>query len=523
LTAEPVTTAFQVSRLAGAREYLSESRAVVLGIAVAIFGIFLPTVIVPYAYSDDYMTLALVDHLGLSNPGYPKSVFEASAVNGRPLGGLLSSAVFSAAGTIGNLRFVRFFTIVGIVALALLLQWALVRSGVKPLLAALISLFVCSMPPFQVTGSWTVLGLTPYTALLAAGASLLAVAAVDAPRHIVADRIAGATTLLFAALLIGQPAAMFFWVFFAVALVGAVHDSGRALRLARMHFGVAGLALAFAYLMVKLGTHIVGEKAPDASRNALTHDVAGKVSWFFHEPLYLSVNLFDLTPSRWFAVLVAVISTGGIFLALRQQRAPRPLLYIGLAACLVPLCYLPNLVVSENFATFRTQVSLTSLLALYFCLGAVGVWLTVRDRLRSRKDLQVLRATEPLALATLAAFVSVSVFLAAKNVTTLLVEPQITELRMIRTQVAAIPTPVVRVAFVQTGYYDGLTNLVLDDEFGVPSSTPWYTAEPIVLLLLKEQRRLTTPRPIIDRFPSNTTTLPKDEPVVDVRGLRQLR
>ena len=46
---------------------------------------------------------------------------------------------------------------------------------------------------------------------------------------------------------------MFFWVFFAVALAGAVADSGRAVRLARMHFAVAAVAAVIAYLGYKLG------------------------------------------------------------------------------------------------------------------------------------------------------------------------------------------------------------------------------------------------------------------------------
>ena len=97
------------------------------------------------------------------------------------------------------------------------------------------------MPPFQLYASWTVSFSVPWAALLAGYASLLAVAGMDAPRQLF-DRFAWATALLVAACLIYQPAAMFFWVFLAVALVGSVTDSGRVLRLAKAHFAVAALA-----------------------------------------------------------------------------------------------------------------------------------------------------------------------------------------------------------------------------------------------------------------------------------------
>lgn len=505
------------------RSYLSGSGAILLVIAATIFGIFLPVLIVPYAFSDDYPVLSMADGLG-SSPWLGKSVLDAQAVNGRPFAGLLDSFLFSAAGTIDNLRFVRLVAVLGIVALALLLHWALVRSGIRRTPAALIVVLVCSLPAFQVYSSWTVLAVAPYAALLGGGASLLAVSATDAPRKLVADRMVGAIGMLLAALLIYQPPAMFFWVFLAVALVGAVREPGRALRLVRTHLGVAAVALLLAYAVVKLGVHAVGTTAPNAGRNALTHDLIGKARWFFHWPLYRSLNLFDLTPSPWLASLVATIAAGGVLLLLRR-RAARPLLYAGIAAVLIPLSFLPNLVVAENSPTYRTEVSISSLIALYVCLGAIGIWLNVRDWLRRRVSDHALVAAERLALATSVAFVATSAFLAAKNVTTLFVEPQSTELRIVRGQVAALPTGVERVAFVQPGYYQGMTQLVISDEFGVPSSAQPWTPEPFVLLILREEGRLApdTPHPIVDVLPSDTTTFPKNEPVVDVRGLERLR
>ena len=314
-----------------------------LVIAGTTFGIFIPAVIVPYAFADDYSILWMV-------------------VSGKPSSPLIQNI----------LDWDALIGLIGIVVLALLLHRALVRARIAPTFAAVIALLVCTMPAFQVFDSYTELFVAPYAALLAGGASLLAVDAITDPRGPVTNRSAGATGLLLGALMIYQPAAMFFWVFLAIAVVGARRDAGRASRLARMHLSVGVVALGLEFLATKLTIHFLAGNADFGStagapyRTNLTHDIVGKTRWFFGQPLKRSLNLFDLTPSVWLAVLVGVVAVGGILLWLLYW-SPRPLLYLGIGVSLVPLSYLPNLVVTENSATYRTQVALSSLIALYFC------------------------------------------------------------------------------------------------------------------------------------------------------------
>src|SRR5436190_7411032 len=263
----------------GIRSYLAQSRQAPLAIVLAIFGLFLPAVIVPYAFSDDYPILWMAVS-GSPNPYFGKNIFDTTASGGRPLMGLLLQVAFSAAGTIDNLRFVRLVAIVGILALALLLHWALVRSQMRPAVAALITVFVCSMPAFQVAASWAVLFPAPYAALLGGGASVLAMSAIDSPRELASDRLLGATAMLVAGLLIYQPAAMFFWVFLAVALVGAARESARALRIVRTHAGVGVVGLGVAFIVGKIAARTVHYTTPNEAHSALTHDVVAKARWF---------------------------------------------------------------------------------------------------------------------------------------------------------------------------------------------------------------------------------------------------
>jgi hypothetical protein len=515
--------------------YLASSRTALVAVTLSVFAMFIPVAIVPYARTDDYgfLWLAVSGH---PDPLAGRSIFDTSAAQGRPLEGLLNSWLFSAAGSIDNLRFLRILAIVGIAAFGVILHWALVRSGFRSAPAALIAVLISSLPAFQVYAAWTVAFSTPCAAILAGGASLVAATAVDLPRQLRRGRLVVSGAMLLAAILIYPPPAMFFWVFLAIAVVGARYEPRRARRMVWSHLGVAGIAFAFAWASTKLAVHLIGANAPNAARSTLVHDLAGKLRWFFgwrsthetglsvHNPLYGSLSLFELTPSRWLSSLVAIVAICGILALLFRERASIPL-YAGIAVLLLPLSFFPSLIVAENSPTYRVQVAMTALIALYFALGAYGLWLVVGDWLRPVLSGRGLAALEHLAAAAALTFVAISAFSANRNVTTLFVVPQSTELRLVRSQLAGVPAGTQRIAFVETGNDQGMTSFISVDEFGVPSSARPWVPRPFALLILHEQGKLSAdePEPIVDVLPPTTSTYPKHEPVIDVRELRQLR
>ena len=499
------------------------NRAAVLVIALAIVVTFLPALIAPYGLLDDYMDLALAENLELSRPPYPPSVIDAAVAEGRPVWGLVARPVLALAGTIDNLRFVRIITVIGIVALALLLYWALGRSRVGRLPAALIAVLVCTLPTFQLHAAFTISFPLPWAAFAAGCASLLTVVAVDGRRPLKVDRLVAPTVLMIVALLTYPAPGMFFWVFFAVALAGSVADSARAVRLARAHLAVGAVALVLSYLGYRLGLLLVGgdSAAPRAGRGELlTHDFLDKAKWFAEWALYESLNLFDLTPSGWLAAFVATVAAGGIVLWL-LRRATRPWLYVVLGLVLIPLAYLPNLVVEESipWPTYRTHVALSPLIALYFCLGALALWVTFREWLQGRVSRRVVHASESVATALAVAFVAMCVVIANRNVDTLIAEPQLRELRLLRNQVAALPDPVQKVAFVLTGHAERQPGTPFGSEFGAPSTVDFPSTEPLVLLLLREQGRLRGPHPDVEILPWYTSTIPEGTPVVNLNGI----
>ncbi len=239
-----------------------------------------------------------------------------------------------------------------------------------------------------------------------------------------------------------------------------------------------------------------------------------------HFGLYGSLNLFDLTWSAWLAVLVAAVAAGGILLWL-VRRARRPVLFIALALILIPLADLPILVVEETFdwQIVRTQVSLSALIALYFGLGALALWLTFREWLEGRVSRRALLASERVAAAVAIAFVATGAVVASRNVDTLIGEPQLRELRLLRGQVATLSDPVQNVTVVLSGPDELQPNTQRYDAFGVPATVHWQFAVPLVLLILREQGRLRVPHPVIETLNWDASSFPEDASVVNLNGL----
>jgi hypothetical protein len=74
------------------------------------------------------------------------------------------------------------------------------------------------------------------------------------------------------------------------------------------------------------------------------------------------------------------------------------------------------------------------------------------------------------------------------------------ELRLIRSQVNALPADVQRVGFQVTPYNLSMSGLVIGDEFGLPTTSHTVTQKPLVLLLLSVSGRLKAGalQPIVD-------------------------
>jgi hypothetical protein len=480
-------------------------------IAAGAIATYLSVLAVPYAFEDDYWNLGFFHGLGGVN------VWKYSVQDGRPIHALLLLAAFSAVPDIDSLRLLRLVGLAGVVLLGLMLSYALRRAGTGRWLSAGVATSVICLPSFQVYVSWATLFEAPYAAMLGGTAALLVSSAFGRERRAALVRQGAAATVLLCALLIYQPCAMFFWVFAAIDLLRPRERLSRALKRCASYMGVAIVALMGGYFAVRVGVHFYGYLGN--GRSTVVRDIGRKLGWFWNQPLLNALNLFKLVPRWWLAAAVATVAGGGILL-LHARKRWEALGFLGIAAGLVPLAYLPNLVIAEEWASYRSLGALSALVAVYLWLGLWGIGRTA-VQLWARSDSRSL-ALRAAGLAISLAIVVTAVILGARNVTTLFAETQNAELKMVRSTLESPSSPPHRVVFIKPSL-EGAAPFHRYDEFGYPSSyAPWVPV-PAVLLILRE-RHLPFPAAIDvlawdqvgAQMPHKPGTL-----VVDMRKLRE--
>ena len=170
-----------------------------------------------------------------------------------------------------------------------------------------------------------------------------------------------------------------------------------------------------------------------------------------------------------------------------------------------------------QFEVYRTLVSLSALIALYFGLGALALWVMFREWLGGRVSGRALLVSERVATAAAIAFVATGVVLANRNVDTLIAEPQLSCdfcaarlprcpspsgacLRAVRPRRAGTRITVVRRVRISV------------DEPVVPGRAARAAAAP-------RAGRLAQPRPSVSVLPWYTTTTPEGAGVVNLNGL----
>ena len=76
---------------------------------------------------------------------------------------------------------------------------------------------------------------------------------------------------------------------------------------------------------------------------------------------------------------VAVFGACGLILYFRGSRGER-FSKFGIALCLIPVSYMPNLLTAENWSAYRSQVTLTALILVYIAFACIGYLRLVRVR-----------------------------------------------------------------------------------------------------------------------------------------------
>ncbi len=428
-----------------------------------------PVILVPYAFSDDYSLFY--------NAAVDKNFVDREQViaSGRPLNAFFLERTFTALTGIADLRYIRFAGVIGIIALALLIFRVLSTHGWNRLQSALISIVICTLPPFQVFAAWATTSLFPYSALLSGLGFIVAEKGllIKGSSRLISSAIALA--LLSVSFAVYQPTAMFFWFFAAVLFLHEQDTPALTLRRFLCFFVIMASAMIVAYIMVKAGQALFpGAVGPE--RSSISSDAVGKMLWFIREPLKNAFNLHSIRPSKSAAVTAFFFSMCGLMLFLKGPLMNRVTL-TALLFFILPLSFLPNLIASHNWFAYRMIMVVESLVVIYG-LCAIRGFLSFLSTDRRKLILN------GLLLAAAATCLVVS----SKTVRSYFIEPQMTEMKLAREAVSLIDmSRVTTVYVIPSTWDDHLAPHVFYDEFGLPSSVHTWSSKAMVALFMRER------------------------------------
>ena len=194
--------------------------------------------------------------------------------------------------------------------------------------------------------------------------------------------------------------------------------------------------------------------------------MASRLQWFWNDPLHKAcrIALIQSPGTSWVIVVPIVALLTAYFFGVSGSRGARLTKVLCLPA-LTLLSYLPNLIVAEQWASFRTLGPLTLLLGFLYLIALRTAWTRLVFRPHSGRSIA-------LALAGAVAF-----GFCQYRVTSYFAVPQSIEWRIYRDRLGDFdPQFHQRIEFVQPAG-GSLGPRVRMDEFGVIStSRPWVPA-----------------------------------------------
>ena len=407
----------------------------------------------------------------------PSSVLEVWSRAGRFVTAGLFPLLWGDADDVGDLWRPRLAAILGIYFLAASLYATMRRMEYSWRTSLAMAALTPLLPTFGVYAAWATCSGHVYGCLAALAAFALAdIGWRDRPWWLAAGLGAAGIVTELIALSVYQPAGMFYVVPCMLALASAAMSewSRAATTRVAVHAAVLIAAMALAFVAVKASAG-KAEGIDLCERATVTSDPLVKAGRFVAQPLAQSCLPYWFT-NHWpnaARIAVALVVLGilvpwGIACRLEGSAGNRLLRIAGLLA-LVPLSYLPHLIVAADFFPYRTRAAIAPAVLLLLVLAVSGGlrW-CFPDRSRRRTAQWVVVAAAGF-LALIAA---------RQHVTRGFIVPSQIEWAVVRSEVlreaAREPNPK-QVLFLMPDSSRPLTGRFIYDEFGYVSSSHEWT------------------------------------------------
>lgn len=475
--------------------------------------VYWQTIFHDFGLRDDYMHLR-------STREAPGTLVQLRAAQGHPLAGALLETTFGVTADVTQLPWLRLASVLLLTVLAVATWRQLYQSGWTEIEAATIGLGVILLPAAQVSAGWAFAWPNALAVLLAvAGFSAIETELERGGLKRLVALLGGCMIYALAALIFQANA------LFAVVLIAAVMlaRTGREpmsdLKWLGYHLGALIVGLGAAYLLVQglFSNGVFHESA----RLQLETNPAGKLGWFFWQPLPNALALFALRDDFgsgaalfWCALVVTVALIGA---ALRFTPAgPGPWWKRKWFWCLCVLPFLAHgtgLLTAERSTAYRMLFPLSGL-ALVFAIYGLRALTTA---------MKVKPLWHYLGLGVLA---TGAAWFANQQAFDLIAEPQGHEWDLLQAAVLRnnfnLPTTVY---LITPAVADRSTERIYGDEFGSLSSTSAAVAADMFKAALHERFGAKLPKGGSYTFKAGpeAPAAPAYDLVIDMRKLKQHR
>ncbi|MES2658198.1 MAG: hypothetical protein V4689_06245 [Verrucomicrobiota bacterium] len=457
-----------------------------------------------YGFTDDYSFLH-------STTSGNNDLTHLLITVGRPTQAGIIEVFFSMFSTVESLKHVRLLGILGTGLFACCLYRHIFRLTGKKGFATCAAFAICALPAFQVYVSWAQYFSMPYACIAAFFAYQAANRALLGTGALPRISFAMVSLVLLLLSLTVHPVAGFFYVFFlATELLHTDEDLKPAARRILLIMSIFMAGLVCSYILLKLGKHWF--PASDTNRDGLTKDLIGKAKWFFKQPLYDALSGPFIPARKLVAAPVLAIIAFGMTVASGWKGLTLVRKAV-IAAAFVPFVYLPNLMVTENWSSYRTQAVLSALV-LYYLLFSINA-IASSERWKSRS----------LETAALSACAAICVFFgwkAASNTHRYFTVPQAKEHQYVSTRLSTYdPSKHTGIHYIMSSRWDTLAPFAYYDEFGLPSGCQAWVPKPFVLSVLHDRKIPDLGRIKVEEIKPEAP-LPEGGFLLDLRSIKTL-
>jgi hypothetical protein len=308
-----------------------------------------PVYLTNYAFSDDWTYL-------YSSFNDPSSLLKWDLLSGRPVYGVLRYwYAFFTTDTV-SFVYLRLFSVFSLIALCCYIYEFTCKREIfdNNTQRITFSLLLCLLPSFQVFAAWAV--CFPYIISVLFSGISYSILSKNPDRY----RIVLSAIVLAISFAIYQPAAMSFLFFASTDICLSKRNVDKKeliVILLILSFGMF-TALIFAKI---LPIELYGEIL---SRTNFTPNIVKKIEWFIREPLKNAICNFDLGRRILYVIISLAIMAAGI-VKIKSYGKHKPYLFM----VLLILSAIPNLIVSESFAAYRSITAIAMIATSIFITG----------------------------------------------------------------------------------------------------------------------------------------------------------